>query len=43
MKLLRRIIGANDVSAPFGSEVMTYQRLRSRGLEPDAIVDVGAY
>lgn len=43
MKLLRRIIGRGGASAPFGSEVSTYRRLRSRGLEPAAIVDVGAY
>ena len=43
MKLLRRIISWGRSSTPFDSEVATYRRLRDRGLDPDAIVDVGAY
>ena len=43
MRLLRGVFGRHQSAVPFASEINAYKRLQKRGLEPDGIIDVGAY
>ena len=43
MQRLKHLLRRNRPPRPFESEISAYQRLRSRGLIPDGIIDVGAY
>ena len=43
MQRLKQLLRRNRAPSPFESEISAYERLRSRGLIPDGIIDVGAY